>query len=74
MPFQYINFDFLENFIKKSSKEHLVLNGFLSPFDLFLVNVLLKNKKKILYITPDEQASLKNQKDLESLFNIKSEV
>ncbi|MBQ8634520.1 transcription-repair coupling factor [bacterium] len=70
----FINPNFIENVIKSDSKNRLVLSGLLAPFDLFLVKSILKQKKKILYITLDEQSALKAQKDLDTLLNIKSEV
>ena len=70
----FIKFDFIDSFIKTSSKYRLVLSGLLAPFDLFLIKNIASQGKKVLYITADEQTALKAQKDLETLFEIKSEV
>lgn len=66
-----LNFDFLKNFLNSNFTENLALNGLISPFDLFLVEKILKNKK-ILYLTSSEQEALKAQKDLKSLLNVES--
>lgn len=66
-----LNFDFLKNFLNSNFTENLALNGLISPFDLFLVEKILKNKK-ILYLTSSEQEALKTQKDLKSLLNVDS--
>ncbi len=66
-----LNFDFLKNFLNSNFTENLALNGLISPFDLFLVEKILKNKK-ILYLTSSEQEALKAQKDLKSLLNVDS--
>ncbi len=74
MSFDNINFSCINNFLNNNSKGNIVLSGLLSPFDLFLINYIKKSGKKILYITPDEQSALKNQKDLKNLLDINSEV
>lgn len=74
MDFDFINLNFIKGFIKSDFEYRYVLSGLLSPLDLFLINSLKNEKKKVLYITPDEQGALKIQKDLESLFSLKSEV
>ena len=67
MTFNNVNFDCINGFINSPKKENLVLSGLLSPYDLLLIKFLAKNKKKILYVTLDEQSALKNQKDLKNL-------
>lgn len=74
MSFEFVKLDFVDSFIKTSSKYRLVLSGLLSPFDLFLIKSIVQKNKKVLYITIDEQTALKAQKDLETLLGIKSEV
>ena len=74
MTSDFIKFNFLDSFIKSNSKYRLVLSGFLSPFDLFLIKSIVSAGKKVLYVTLDEQSALKAQKDLETLLEIKSEV
>lgn len=64
----------LQNEINDRNKNKLSLSGFLSPFNLFLIQNILKEKKKVLYITLDEQSALKHQKDLENLLDINSYV
>ncbi len=74
MAFENITLKCLDNFLNSKAKSKLVLSGLLAPFNLLLINKLLKDNKKVLYITPDEQSALKAQKDIENLLNIKSEV
>ena len=74
MSFENINFNCINNFLKSPNKQRLVLSGLLKPFNLFLINSILKNKKKIIYLTLDEQSALKAQKDLKNLLNLDSEV
>ncbi len=74
MPFKNINFTCINSFIKNPNKQKLVLSGLLKPFNLLLINYILKNQKKIIYITLDEQSALKAQKDLKNLLNIESKV
>jgi transcription-repair coupling factor (superfamily II helicase) len=76
MNFDFLNLklDFIDNFIKSKTLLHLVLTGFLSPCNLFLIEYLIKKNKKVLFVTPDEQSALKAQRDLETFLNIKSEV
>ena len=74
MSHNFINLNFIDSFIKSSSKFRLVLSGLLAPFDLFLIKEIISQGKKILYVTLDEQSALKAQKDLEILLDIKSEV
>ncbi|MBR2068618.1 MAG: transcription-repair coupling factor [Candidatus Gastranaerophilales bacterium] len=57
------------NSIPLKSAKHISLSGFLAPFNLFLAANLVKNNKKVLYITSDEQSALKYQKDLKNLLN-----
>ncbi|MBQ8475589.1 hypothetical protein IJ531_00850 [bacterium] len=54
--------------------KHFSLSGFLAPFNLFLIKNLIKNNKKVLYITNDEQAALKYQKDLKNLLDINAHI
>ncbi|MBQ7286795.1 MAG: hypothetical protein IJW73_03435, partial [Candidatus Gastranaerophilales bacterium] len=65
MSHNFINLNFIDSFIKSSSKFRLVLSGLLAPFDLFLIKEIISQGKKILYVTLDEQSALKAQKDLE---------
>ena len=74
MKNDFIKLNFIDSFIKSSSKFRLVLSGLLSPLDLFLIKSIVKLGKKVLFIMPDEQSALKAQKDLETLLEIKSEV
>ena len=74
MTFNNVNFDCINNFINAQKNGNLVLSGLLSPYDLLLIKFLIKNKKKILYVTLDEQSALKNQKDLKNLLDLDSEV
>ena len=74
MTFNNVNFDCINNFINTQKNGNLVLSGLLSPYDLLLIKFLIKNKKKILYVTLDEQSALKNQKDLKNLLDLDSEV
>ncbi len=73
-PFENFHFDFLNGFAKTSFKKNFVLSGLLSPFDLLLINKLNLEKKKVLYLTLDEQTSLKAQKNLESLLGLESKI
>ena len=72
--FKNINLDCLNSFLKSNVKGKLVLNGLIAPFNLFVVNSILKNKKKVIYITQDEQSALKIQKDLSVLLKLESKV
>ena len=72
MSIENIKFNCLDNFIKNNTKAKLVLNGFLAPLDLFLIKSILKNNKKVLYITNDEQSAFKAQKDLDNFLKIDS--
>ena len=72
--FKNINLDCLNSFLKSNTKERLVLNGLIAPFNLFAINSILKNNKKIIYITQDEQSALKIQKDLTTLLDLESMV
>ena len=72
--FKNINLDCLNSFLKSNAKGKIVLNGMIAPFNLFTINSILKNKKKIIYITQDEQSALKIQKDLHTLLNLESKV
>ena len=72
MPLENIKTDFINKFINSNLKENLVLNGFLAPFNLFLIKNIVKSGKKTIYITPNEQTALKIQKDLSNLLNIES--
>ncbi len=74
MTIENITLKPLDGFIKNDMKLNLVLSGFLAPFDLFLIDKILKNNKKVLYITIDEQTSLKKQKDLYNLLKIDSKI
>lgn len=74
MNCDFIKLNFIDGFIKTNSKYRLVLSGLLSPLDLFLIKTVVSKNKKVLYVTLDEQSALKAQKDLETLFDIKSEV
>ncbi len=74
MSFKNITFNCINNFIKNSNKQNLVLSGLLKPFNLFLIKHIVDNNKKVIYITLDEQSALKVQKDLKNLLNIESEV
>ncbi len=74
MVYDFVKFNFLDSFIKSNSKYRLVLSGLLSPLDLFLIKSIISRKKKVLFLTLDEQSALKAQKDLETLLEIKSEV
>ena len=74
MPFKDIKFNFIDNFLKTDFSKMLTLNGLLAPFDLFLIKEITNKNKKVLFITQDEQTALKAQKDLEILFNEKSEL
>lgn len=74
MKQDFINLSFINSFVKSNSKFRLVLSGFLSPFDLFLIKALVNSNQKVLYVTIDEQTALKAQKDLETFLNIKSEI
>ena len=74
MSLENIKLNFINKFINSNTKEKLVLNGLLAPFNLFLINSILKNNKKVIYITQDEQSALKAQKDLLSLLNLESKV
>lgn len=72
--FSNISFDFLSGFINSPVKNNLVLSGLMAPFDLFLIDKIIKLNKKVIYITPDEQSSLKAQKNLETLLKLESKV
>ena len=72
--FKNINLDCLNSFLKSNAKGKIVLNGMIAPFNLFTINSILKNKKKIIYITQDEQSALKIQKDLHTLLSLESKV
>ena len=72
MSIENIKLNCLDNFIKNNTKAKLVLNGFLAPLDLFLIKSILKNNKKVLYITNDEQSAFKAQKDLDNFLKIDS--
>ena len=74
MKTDFVKLNFVDSFIKSNSKYRLVLSGLLSPLDLFLIKSITKLNKKVLFVMPDEQSSLKAQKDLETLLDIKSEV
>ena len=74
MVYDFVKFNFLDSFIKSNSKYRLMLSGLLSPIDLFLIKSIVSRKKKVLFLTLDEQSALKAQKDLETLLEIKSEV
>ncbi|MBR1618085.1 transcription-repair coupling factor, partial [bacterium] len=50
------------------------LMGLLKPFNLYLIESLLKRQKKVLYVLSDEKSALKVQKDLKSLLDIESFV
>jgi len=64
----------LSSFINQNVKNHIVLSGFLSPFNLILIQNILKENKKVLYITSDEQSALKHQKNLKNLLDINSDI
>ena len=72
--FNNINLNCLNSFLNSNKKGRLVLNGIIAPFNIFTINSILKNNKKIIYITQDEQSALKIQKDLTTLLNIESRV
>lgn len=72
--FSNLHFNFISGFLKSSLKNNLVLSGLNSPFDLFLVDKIRREKKKVLYITLDEQTSLKAQKNIETLLNIETKI
>ena len=64
----------VDRFINSKFKGAFCLSGLNSPLKLILLNYILNGNKKVLLITPDEQAALKYQKDYESLFNKKDFV
>lgn len=68
--FSTLHYNFIDSFLKSPVKNKLVLSGLISPFDLFLINKLRRENKKILYITQDEQTSLKAQKNIETLLKV----
>ncbi len=74
MSFENISFNCLNSFIKIPDKQKLVVSGLLKPFNLFLIKSIIEKQKKVIYITLDEQSSLKAQKDIKNLLNIESEV
>jgi len=74
MPFENIDFKAISGLLNNKLNKKLVLQGLMSPFDLFLVKSIAKNNKKVLYITLDEQSALKNQKDFKTLFNVETRV
>ena len=47
--FNNININCIDGFINSRLKSKMVLNGFLPPFDLFLINSILKSNKKIIH-------------------------
>ena len=54
--------------------KNTTLSGLNSPFNLFFLASLLKEKRKVLYVLPDEQACLKAQKDLKSLLDLDCDI
>ncbi len=52
----------------------LSLSGLLQPFNLFLVQSLIKSQKKVLYIASDEQSALKYRNDLKTLFDTEASI
>lgn len=74
MSLDNIKINSIDNFLINKSAGFFVLNGLLAPMDLFLIKNILKNNKKVLYITPDENTALKTQKDLATLLKIDSSV
>ncbi len=69
-----IKFDCLNQFLNSNNTGKISLSGLLAPFDLLLVNSIIKNGKKVLFVAPDEQFALKYQKDYNNLFLAESVV
>jgi len=71
-----INFNFPEmsRFLKAKFKGVYCLSGLNPPLKLILLDFILRENKKIILITSDEQSALKYQKDFDSLFNITAKI
>ncbi len=66
----------LSAFLKKTEVGiSLSLSGLNNPLRLLILNKIANSsKKKILFLTLNEQSALKYQKDLESIFNIEAKI
>lgn len=58
----------LSRFLKTGFTGAYCLSGLVPPLKLLIINYILKENKKVLLITSDEQSGLKYQKDYENLF------
>ncbi len=74
MPFNNFKFDFINKFLSSGFKKNLLLQGVLSPVDLFLIKDIIHKGKKVLFVVSDDQTALKYQKDFSNLLNIETEV
>ena len=65
-------FDFkfpnLLRFLRSDFKGKFCLSGLCAPLKLILLNYIINSKKKVLFVTGDEQTALRYQKDYENLF------
>ena len=66
-PFDFQFFE-LNRFLKSDFKGSFSMQGLNPPLKLILINYVLSFGKKVLFLTGDEQAALKFQKDYENLF------
>lgn len=60
----------LNRFLALNGVSKLSLSALNNPLRLLIFQSILKQNKKILYITPNEQNALKFQKDLENFCEI----
>lgn len=73
--FKNINIPVLSRFLKRKEVGiNLSLTGLNSPLRLLILNKINTLGKKILFVTENEQSALKYQKDLEEVFELKSEI
>ena len=64
----------LNRFLNLDGVFKLSMSALNNPLRLLIFSALLKQNKKILYITPSEQEALKFQKDLENFCKIEAKI
>src|SRR5699024_6594573 len=64
----------LNRFLALNGVSKLSLSALNNPLRLLIFQSILKQNKKILYITPNEQNALKFQKDLENFCEIEAKI
>ena len=71
---QNIKIPALKRFLDMDGVYKLSLTSLNNPLRLLIFKTILSYGKKVLYITPNEQAALKFQKDIENFCNIDAKI